>query len=469
MLFASAGFLFAFLPLFLLIFMVAPKRAKRAVVLLGSILFYVLANLHSPFSILVLWAAVLFHYFAAMLLRRRHDLILLCLLIAVDLAAFFSLRLLCNQTLEHYYFIFPVGASIYLLSGISYLIDHYRDSALPTDNLVQTALYLTFFPVMLAGPLIRFRDFLKYTENFSFHMNDFARGARLLTVGLAKCMGVAAVLTEAYDNILQYSNLQVNIGIGLLSLAMMYLIVFFAFSGYSDMGVGICIMLGMPVRRDYRNPLTATSLMGYLRGFFASFYEYMKDYVLDPLAAMSFATPRLRRALGKTLLVLSLTLWFRVDFRFVLIALPLLIAVLLEECTPLGGFLHRHWYGKALGWLMTLVVAALFWTMQKLGSYATFGEYLRNLLEVSGSYQSLYTYATSIGSDFIIVAAIALAILMPLSHTGNTISDLMPARARSVADSIISVILMGLLILTLVYFMPQYPQYAVDPYAYFVI
>lgn len=469
MLFASAGFLFAFLPIFLLLFMVVPARAKKPLLLIASITFYALANLRAPFSVLVLWVAVLFHYFAAMALKRWHDRLLLCLFIAVDVMAFFSLRLLCNQTMENYYFLFPVGASIYLLSGISYLIDHFRDRDLSADNLMDTALYLTFFPVMLAGPVIRYREFRAYAENISFHMNHFARGARFVTVGLIKCMAVAAVLTEAYDNILQYSNLQVNVGIGLLSLVMMYLIVFFAFSGYSDMGVGICIMLGMPIRRDYRNPLLATSPLNYLHGFFASFGAFMEDYVIEPLSRLSFATPRIRRALGMTVYVLALTLWFRVDWRAPLVALPLWVFLMLELIPPIGDFLHRRVVGKLLGWLLTLSVTTLYWTMQRLGNYEKLGEYLKNLIETSGSYQSLYTYATSIGSDFFIVAAIALVILLPLSHTGDTLSEHLPRKIRGIADVIISFVLMALLLLTLVYFMPQFPQYAVNPYAYFVI
>lgn len=469
MLFASAGFLFVFLPLFLLIYALSPDKGKCAVILIGSIAFYVIANLNAPFSILVLWLTVLFHFFAGMALSRWHDRILLVLFLAVDVMAFFSLRLLCNQMLPQYYFTFPVGASLYLLMGASYLIEHYRDPSLRSDDLAQAALYLTFFPIMLAGPLIRFRDFAGYMKNLSCQMGNVARGMRLLTVGLIKTMAVAAVLTEAYDNILQYSDMQVNVWIGSISLVMMYLIVFFIFSGYSDMGVGICIMLGIPLHRDYRNPLQATSPMAYLKGFFASFYAFVEAYVMEPLARLEKLPMKLRRALGLTVYLLLLTLWFRVDARTVPIALPLLIAILLEELTPIGSFIRNRRLGKLIGWIFTFLLTSLFWTVQQLGSYGKLFEYIRNLLEATGSYQSLYTYATSIGFDFIIVAVIALSILMPLSHSGNTLAAHAPAKLQTLADAVISVILLTLFVMTLVYFMPQFPQYAVEPYSYFVI
>lgn len=467
MLFVSAGFLFAFMPIFLLAFMGVPNRAKRAVVLIGSIVFYILAHLYNPFAILVLWVTVLFHYFAGMLLHRRRDRFLLALFILVDLIALLSLRLLCNQTTEHYYYLFPTGASFYLLMGISYLIEHYRNPSLRAEDLSQTALYLTFFPIMLAGPLIRFGDFCEYSKQFTFRMDRFARGARFFTIGLVKVM-VAAVLVEAYDNILQYSNMQVNLGIGFLSLVMMYLIVFFAFSGYSDMGVGLCTMMGLPVRRDYQNPLLATSPMTYLQRFFISFYDFWQDYVSVPLSGLFGGFARLRRCVDLILYMLALTLWFRTDLAAPLIVLPLLCAVLLEELTPLGTFLKRR-CGKPFGWLLTMTVTVLYWTMQKLGSYGKLTEYLHNLSEVSGSYQSLYTYATSIGSDFIIVAAIALVILLPLSQTRDTLMPAVPAKLRIVKDVVITLILMVMLMLCIVYFIPQFPQYAVNPYTYFVI
>ena len=467
MLFVSAGFLFAFLPLFLFAFMIVPRRAKCAVLLIGSIAFYVLAHIYEPFAILVLWLTVLYHYFAGMLLKRYHDRFLLALLIAIDLLVLLSLRLLCNQLTEHFYFPFPTGASIYLLMGISYLIEHYRDPSLRSENLLHTALYLTFFPVMLAGPLIRFRDFLEQTKHLSFRMDTFARGARFFTVGLVKIM-VAAVLTESYENILQFSNMQVNLGIGLMSLAMMALIVFFAFSGYSDMGVGLCTMMGMSVRRDYSNPLLVTSPVCYLKGFFASFYDFWSDYVSGSLSEWMPTHPRIRLLMDRTLYVLLLTLWFYTDLSAVLIALPLLAVVLLEDLTPIGRF-FRCRLGKVVGWMLTITVTVLYWTLQRLGSYAKLAEYLHNLSEVSGSYQSLYTYATSIGSDFIIITVVALAVLMPLSHTRETLVQASSAKWRVCVEAMVMLLLMGMLLLTLIYFIPQFPQYATNPYAYFVI
>jgi alginate O-acetyltransferase complex protein AlgI len=468
MLFASAGFLFAFFPLFMLMFAIVPDRAKKVAVLIGSVAFYVLANIYNPFSILFLWLAVLLHYFAALLLRRFHDRFLLILLITVDIMALFSLRLLCNQLLEQYYFTFPVGASIYFLMGISYLIDCYRNPAPQADDLMKTAMYLSFFPVLLAGPLIRFHDFREYAEHFSFRMDNFARGARVMTLGLVKCMGVGAVLAEAYDNILLYSEMQVNVTIGILSLAMMYLIVFFFFSGYSDMGAGICIMLGMPVDRDYRYPLTATSPMAYLKGFFHSFYEFFKVYVTDPLERCKFGSPYLRRVIGLVIYVLSLTLWFRVSPNVLWVACPLLLAVLVESIPPVSRF-FRCRFGKICGWLLTFISTVVYWAMFEWGSYDEFRTYLGTLLEVSGSYQSLYTYATSIGSDFIIVGVIALVILMPLSSRRDPVGEHISAKVRPLVEVLVSLLLIVLLVLTLVYFLPQFPQYATAPYAYFVI
>lgn len=467
MLFVSAGFLFAFLPLFLLTFMLVPVRAKRIVLLMGSIIFYFLSHLFRPFSVLVLWVSVLGHYFAGILLHRRRDRFLLGLFIAVDLLALVSLRLLCNHLSAQYYFPFPTGASLYLLMGISYLIEHYRDPSLRADDLSQTALYLTFFPIMLAGPLIRYRDFNEQCKHLTMRMDTFARGARVFTVGLVKVM-VSAILCRAYDNILQYGNMQVNLAIGFLSLCMMSLIVFFAFSGYSDMGVGLCSMMGMSLRRDYSNPLMATSPMGYLRGFFVSLYDFWEDYVSGPLSSVLSRFPWLSRLLTRTLFVLALTLWFRTDRSAVLIALPLLIAVLLEEFTPLCHFFRRRG-GKLLGWLLTFLVTVFYWTLQRLGSYAKLTEYLNNLREVSGSYQSLYTYATSIGSDIIIVTVVALAVLLPLSHTGESLMQPAVGRKAAVRDAAVMLLLMMMLLLTFFYFIPQFPQYAVDPYRYFII
>jgi hypothetical protein len=262
--------------------------------------------------------------------------------------------------------------------------------------------------------------------------------------------------------------MQVNVTIGILSLAMMYLIVFFFFSGYSDMGAGICIMLGMPVDRDYRYPLTATSPMAYLKGFFHSFYEFFKVYVTDPLERCKFGSPYLRRVIGLVIYVLSLTLWFRVSPNVLWVACPLLLAVLVESIPPVGRF-FRCRFGKICGWLLTFISTVVYWAMFQWGSYDEFRTYLGTLLKVSGSYQSLYTYATSIGSDFIIVGVIALVILMPLSSRRDPVGEHISAKVRPLVEVLVSLLLIVLLVLTLVYFLPQFPQYATAPYAYFVI
>jgi hypothetical protein len=88
---------------------------------------------------------------------------------------------------------------------------------------------------------------------------------------------------------------------------------------------------------------------------------------------------------------------------------------------------------------------------------------------VSGSYQSLYTYATSIGSDIIIVTVVALAVLLPLSHTGESLMQPAVGRKAAVRDAAVMLLLMMMLLLTFFYFIPQFPQYAVDPYRYFII
>jgi hypothetical protein len=172
--------------------------------------------------------------------------------------------------------------------------------------------------------------------------------------------------------------------------------------------------------------------------------------------------------LSRSLYVIALTLWFRADRSAIWIALPLLIAVLFEELPRVGDFFKRR-YGKPFGWLLTFTVAVFYWTLQRLGSYTKLLEYLNNLREVSGSYQSLYTYATSIGSDIIIVTVVALVILLPLSHTGKSLLQPATGKKSAVLEVAVMILLMALLLLTIVYFIPQFPQYAIDPYKYFII
>lgn len=469
MFFASAGFLFLFLPLFMLAFMVTPDRWKRYTLFAAGVLFYLLANWRTPLSVAILWFAVLFAYFYGAFLARHRRPVFLALGIAVNVLVFLFLRIFCNQLRGSYLFLFPVGASIFLLNAISYLLEHYRAEEAVEDNLLDTATYLTFFPVMMAGPLIPYRNFRLYLTKLTYKKEIMAKGARFFSMGLIKRVAVAAVLCEAYGNILQYSNLQVNVGIGLLSFFLMYLIVYFAFSGYSDMGVGLCVMMGIPVGADYRSPFSACAPSDYFHGFFSSFYRFFETNMIKPLEGCSFGSARGRRFLGECIYLVCFALWLRTDFFVLLALLPILALVALERLTAVGEFLHKKVLGRAVGWLLTLLLTSLFWMVLSLESFGALFEYFRNLLHVSGSYLSLYTFVTSIGMEFIVVAAVAVCVLLPLSRTKCYLSGKSDGKAAFMVDGMLTLVLLGLLFLTLSYFLPQFPKYAVQPYTYFVI
>lgn len=469
MLFASAGFMFLFLPVFLLLFMLSPDKSKKYVLFIAGLVFYVVVNIHSPLSIVVLWFAVLFQYFWGLLLSRFRRRPLLAIGVGVDVGVLLLLRILCNQTRDTYLFLFPVGASIYLLCAISYLVEHYRAREPMGDTLFDAALYLTFFPVMMAGPIIRYKDFRQYIAGLTYKTENFARGVRFFCMGMVKRIAVAAVLTEAYDNILHYSSLQVHFGIGLLSFSLMYLIVFFAFSGYSDMGVGLCVMMGMPLSPDYRQPFAAVSLSDYFHHFFISFYQFFEDYVIEPLGRLSFGSLRLRRTLGELIFLVCLSLWVRTDWPILVTVLPILLFVLLENLTGYGHFVKKNTAGRIFGHLFTLILLSMFWTMQRLDDFRQLWAYLQNLWQVSGSYQTLYTFVTSIGTEFILVAAVAVFVLLPISASRCYLSGKAESRVGVWGNILLTAVLLGLFLLTLLYYLPQYPQYAIHSFSYFVI
>jgi len=186
----------------------------------------------------------------------------------------------------------PIGISFYTFHAISYVVDVYRGDASAQKRPVHAALYLLLFPQLIAGPIIRYRDLAWQLASRVVTLDDFAWGVRRFTIGLAKKVLVANTVAEAADRIFAMPAAELTPGHAWLAVSAYTLQIYFDFSGYSDMAVGLGRMFGFVFPENFRWPYAATSIQDFWRRWHITLSAWFRDYLYIPLGGSHASSGR---------------------------------------------------------------------------------------------------------------------------------------------------------------------------------
>ena len=297
MLFTEPLFLFLFLPLLLPVYYLAPARLRNYVLIAASFVFYFAGE--KPFA-WVLVLSVLLNYFAARALdksdgraRRRAlaagvacNLLLLggfkyTNFIAANLDALLAAAKL--PTLRPPPVHLPIGISFFTFMGISYLVDVYRRQLKAQESLSNFALYITLFPHLIAGPIVRYADIAGEIVSRRTTRAEFAEGVRRFTVGFGKKMLVANAVAFPADKIFALAPQQLTTGLAWTGAVCYALQIYFDFSGYTDMAIGLARMFGFHFPENFNYPYVSASITEFWRRWHISLSTWFRDYLFFPL------------------------------------------------------------------------------------------------------------------------------------------------------------------------------------------
>lgn len=342
MLFTEPRFLYLFLPLVLLCYYVFPRPAKNALLLAASILFY---GVGEGYYTTVVIVSIVFNYFQGHFIDMKEDArwraqtlafgvgCNLLVLIVFKYAAFVVenlngvLALLQAPTIRQPKMHLPVGISFFTFHAISYLTDIYRREVKPMRRFDSFALYITLFPQLVAGPIIRYKticdqfDLSQHTADgissgrrHSF--DDFAEGIRRFILGLGKKMLIANTAAEAADAIFNVPGAQVTPAAAWLGVACYTLQIYFDFSGYSDMAIGLARMVGFRFPENFNYPYIARNITDFWRRWHISLSSWFRDYLYIPLGGNRISP---RRTYFNLMVVFFLCgLWHGATWNFVI-------------------------------------------------------------------------------------------------------------------------------------------------------
>lgn len=462
MLFDSAAFMFLFLPVALTVFSLTPEKHKRTVLLGVSIAFYLLANIKTLVAIPLIFACALLTHVTGRRLAREHNM-RLCIDVSITIALVFIIFRLIYE-ITGGLLTFPLGLAVFTLSCVSFLFDVVRGDAEP-GKFTDTLLYITFFPVMAAGPVIKYKDFTQYIGHISQSVNSFADGARLFAVGFIERIAISAVLFDAYERIMSISGMSLSLFFELVCAVLIFISAFFAFAGWMDMGRGIALMFGIRLGKGYGDAPVACTPVLYFKRLFAGLADFIDDYI-SPMAFGKIGK-RLGGALSSALCVLVCSIWIRTSIPVLVTSAVIAAVVFVFSYFGVDSFFGKGGFRGIPGWILTFFLAAVFWSACISDSFAEFINLFGSLSLKISDYHTYYAHIATAGGKYIasgLAACASFAAIRYLPGLKKKLSD----GGKTVFDAVITVVILGGLVFTVLYYMPQYPQYAARAFAHIV-
>ncbi len=345
MLFSGIPFLYYFLPLTIALYFLCPRRLRNGVLLFMSLAFYAWGE---PRYVVLMAASVLSGYGFALLMERDRAraklwLVLSCtvsiaFLLYFKYADFFveNVNAVAGLELTLPQVALPIGISFYTFQILSYTIDVYRGNAKAQRNLVSLAAYVTFFPQLIAGPIVRYVDVARELGSRRETTSEAYEGASRFLVGLSKKILIANILGELCKTFRETT--EPSVLFAWLYAAAFALHIYFDFSGYSDMAIGLGKIFGFHFPENFNYPFISRSISEFWRRWHISLGSWFRDYVYIPLGGNRVGKGRW---LFNILVVWMLTgFWHGAAWNFVLWGLFFALVLLLERF-GIGAFLER--------------------------------------------------------------------------------------------------------------------------------
>ena len=300
MLFSSITFLFYFLPLFLIIYYLADKRFKNAIILLGSIFFYAWGA--PKFIFVILGTTAIDFYVVRGIANAKTPIkkkLFLLLSLSINLGLLFYFKYSnffvanINNVLSHVgvkeipwlKLALPIGISFYTFETITYVVDVYKGIHKPLRNFWDYQLYIILFPKLIAGPIIRYHDFAGQIYDHLLYETpeNRLRGFYRFCIGLGKKVLIANAVGAAADTIFNTPHSELSTSTAWYGALSYTFQIYFDFSGYSDMAIGLGMMMGFRFPENFNNPYTATSITDFWRKWHMTLGNWMRNYLYIPL------------------------------------------------------------------------------------------------------------------------------------------------------------------------------------------
>ncbi|MBR3149755.1 MAG: MBOAT family protein [Eubacterium sp.] len=388
MIFSSILFLFRFLPIVLILYFVSPKNWRNLVLFVVSLIFY---GWDKPIYILLMLFSTVLDYSMGRLIEysrsRGKDvgakLALLCsVCVNLGLLGFFkysnlfidTTNQLFGASIENLDVTLPIGISFYTFQTLSYTIDVYRGRVDAQHNIITFGAYVSMFPQLIAGPIVQYKTVARELKSRTETVDDFAYGIKRFMLGLSKKVLIANTVGEMFTEIAGNTS-GISTATAWLGIVAFTLQIYFDFSGYSDMAIGLGRMFGFKFNENFIYPYQSKSITEFWRRWHISLSSFFKEYLYIPLGGN-------RKGKGRQIfnlfVVWALTgLWHGASWNFVIWGLYYFVILVIEK------FVLKKWLDKAPSFVCHIYTVVLFvigWAIFAYPDMADGGYYISVLL-----------------------------------------------------------------------------------------
>ena len=457
MLFSSITFIYYFLPLFLICYYITPKKYRNITILIFSLTFYFLGE---PRYIIVLLLSCFINYILSRKIEKSTNAKLYLIialvynvgqLLIVKYTDFFIINInkVLNTNIPLLHIIMPIGISFYTFQALGYIIDVYNKKHPSARSILEFTTYITLFPQLIAGPIVRYSDVNTELKEREESIDKFSEGVKRFTIGLAKKVLLANVLGELVTTLSEVTILS-----SWLKAVSYTMQIYFDFSGYSDMAIGIGLMIGFKFLENFNYPLIASSVTDFWRRWHMSLSKWFRDYIYIPLGGNRVNTLKWIRNI---FIVWFLTgFWHGASWNFILWGLYFGMILVIEK-KFLKKYLDKT---KILKYIYTLLVVVISFVIFNTTSPSNIIIELKNMFGLSkiplvGS-ETIY-YIKNYGT-FLLISIISSTPLV-----GTIIKKIQNTKLKKVLSMLEPITYIILLILTTSFLIDE----SFNPFLYF--
>ncbi len=386
MVFSSALFLFVFLPLVLIGLFLLKRKWQNYFLLIMSLLFYTYGE---GFLVLLMISSILINYLLGFTLNYfPKNKKVLFIGVAINLSGLFfykytdffisNINEVFDSKLHYLKVALPIGISFFTFQSISYLVDVYSGRVKYQENPFNLGLYISLFPQLIAGPIVRYKDVNQQITERKINLDKFTKGIKRFIIGLSKKVLIANPMAVIADEVFSLSVNDLSSGVAWLGVLAYTLQIYFDFSGYSDMAIGLGKMLGFDFLENFNFPYVSKSIQEFWRRWHISLSTWFKDYVYIPLGGNRVSNIKIYRNL---MIVFFITgFWHGASWNFIVWGLFHGFFIILERNKTIARFLGAN---SALSHLYTLLIVIIGWVFFRSSDLYYALNYLKALIGLS--------------------------------------------------------------------------------------
>lgn len=419
MVFSSILFIFRFLPIALLLYFITPKKYRNTTLLIISLIFYSWGEAKYFF---LMAASIFVDYFVSLGIEKNREnkklstfLLIVSMCFNLGMLGLFkymnffidNINLVLGMSIKNVALTLPLGISFYTFQTMSYTIDVYKGKVEAEKNIINFGAFVSLFPQLIAGPIVKYSDINKELKDRKSDANMIEEGIEQFILGVSKKVLIANNIGMLWDEVIAIGPQNISMGLAWLGVLAFSFQIYFDFSGYSSMAIGLGKILGFNFPENFNYPYISRSISEFWRRWHMTLGSWFREYVYIPLGGNRVSNKRMYFNL---FVVWGLTgFWHGANYNFIMWGLMFFVLIAIEKA-GFSSFLEKH---KVASHIYVIFFLLIGWTVFAIDDMTKLGQYLYTMFSFNGGTDWVY-YIRNYGITLIIAVVFSTPIISRL-------------------------------------------------------